>query len=950
MLFLRRSRLAAISVATSVVAAALFAASVLTGPVSAEPATATASSGNDAVQTRIDHRYADPDVAEVPDFQRHVVPLLGRLGCNGRSCHGSFQGRGGFQLSLFGYDFAADHAALLDADAGRVDVDDVDESLILAKPSDADMHEGGKRFDADSWQARVLRKWIATGATGRGDSSESDAAGELVRLDIAPAEIRFAGDDDAPVQLSVIARWADGTAEDVTPLCRFSSNDDSVATIDENGLVSGDVAGDTHVVVFYDNAVQCVPVMRPVGDHRVRPTSDHPIDVLIAQKLDKLGIPQSPTCSDAEFIRRASLDVTGLLPTASEVTQFVADTDPGKRAALVNRLLQTPGYAHWWATKFSDWTGNNAEQLQNSLPVRNVAGKLWHAWVAKRIADDVPYDEIVAGIVTATARESDEDYQSYCEAMTQACRPGNEEQFAERSSMPFYWNRRDFQKPEERAIGFAYSFLGVRIECAQCHKHPFDRWSKDDFDQFAKLFSPIQASGRSVEPENRAAQQRMIEQITGGEKLRGGVLRRKVSEAARDGEVVPFGEILVNVRTPKTRRVKGKDGRKVVRTARVPTGRILGDDALELSTDPRGPLMDWLRDPENPYFAAAIVNRVWANYFGVGLVNPTDDMNLANPPSNEPLMKHLADAFIENDFDLRWLHRHITSSDAYARSADPVPGNENDRRHYSRHIPHRLPAEVIRDALMMALASDDKIEQLKSNLTRMAIGDVNVTSRRPEFGLTVFGKSTRESNCDCDRSDDPSLLQAVYVRNDVDVHRAIGGRDGWVAQRCRELDVSGPTATPGDRDAAMKKSMEAFKKRRDLFVKQVAKIKKMPANRRASQIKRLRTQYESVVEKAAGRGIELPPFRTVYANPDAFDKKTVAVPDAAGSNSRTTSLDDQAIRESVRQAYLRTLSRTPDVEELTIASEFLSQSPSASDGLASLMWTLVNTKEFVLSH
>ncbi|WP_315852910.1 DUF1549 domain-containing protein [Roseimaritima sediminicola] len=323
-------------------------------------------------------RFADAQADEVPDFQRHVTPLLGRLGCNGRACHGSFQGRGGFQLSLFGYDFAADHAALWEANSGRVDQEDVDESLIIAKPTDADLHEGGKRYDKGSWQYNLIRAWIAAGA-----EYEDEQPAQLTRLEVLPEEIVFGGKGQQQT-LRVIAHWEGGTSEDVTTLCRFTSNDDAVAEISEEGTVRAADPGDTHVVVAYDKAVVPVPVIQPVSDlvgpryPEVATTTT--VDALVVQKLRKLGIQPSAVCSDADFLRRVRLDLTGTLPSPDEVQRFLDDPTEDKREAVVERLLGTPEYAAWWATRFSDWTGNSEAQLNNVLPIRGVASKVSFPW------------------------------------------------------------------------------------------------------------------------------------------------------------------------------------------------------------------------------------------------------------------------------------------------------------------------------------------------------------------------------------------------------------------------------------------------------------------------------------------------------------------------------------------------------------------------------------------
>ena len=525
----------------------------------AEPKARSVSADTKATITApLSQRFADGKTDEVPDFQRHVIPLLGRLGCNGRACHGSFQGRGGFQLSLFGYDFQGDHEAMMEEDSSRIDVDDIEESLVLAKPVDEDMHEGGKRFDKGSWQDHVLRSWIADGA-----NFEAGKLQKLEQLEIVPAEIQFSKDGEQ-VDLKAYAHWQDGTVEDVTELCRFKSNDDAIAPIDENGQVKSGQRGDTHVVVMYDIAVVPVPVLRPIAATPQKQRQfEQPVDQLVQQKLDKLGIVPSDQCTDAEFIRRATLDITGILPSAENVRAFLADSSADKRARLIDELLDSPGYGAWWATRFSDWTGNSEAQLNNILPFRGAATRIWHEWLRTRLDDNVPYDEIIEGIVAANSRNEGESYEAFCKSMTEACQPGNEKAFAEREGMPLYWGRRNFQKTEDRAIGFAYAFLGVRIECAQCHKHPFDQWSKSDFDEFAKLFAPMRYNQNQVAPEAKDERQAMLDKLTGGKKMKNnGELRKLIYAAARKGEVVPFGELLVNTRGISDKAKKARAARQ----------------------------------------------------------------------------------------------------------------------------------------------------------------------------------------------------------------------------------------------------------------------------------------------------------------------------------------------------------------------------------------------------
>ncbi|WP_233148583.1 DUF1549 and DUF1553 domain-containing protein [Rhodopirellula sp. MGV] len=819
----------------------------------------------------IDTRFAVGDTKEVPDFQKHVIPLMGKLGCNGRSCHGSFQGRGDFQLSLFGYDFAADHEALLARGTGRVDTSDIDESLILAKPSDADLHEGGKRFDQGSWQYNVLRRWIASGAAYKESSIQ-----ELDRLQIIPDEIQFKSDGQQ-VSLKVVAHWEDGSAEDVTPLCRFSSNDDVIAAVTENGLVQSGDSGDTHIVVSYDKAVVPIPVIRPIVTPATkqgsvaRSTPTKPIDRLIDQKLQKLGIVASDRCTDEEFVRRVSLDITGVLPASDRVESFLQDNASDKRERYIDELLDSPAYGAWWATRMSDWTGNSAEQLNNVLPVRNVSNKLWFKWLQKRLDENMPYDEIVSGIVTASTREEGESYLDYCREMTEICN-GDLDRYAERRSLPLFWARRNFQKPEERAIGFAYAFLGVRIECAQCHKHPFDQWSKQDFDDFAQLFTTVRASNANVvSPQSKELRDELNAKLTDGKELKGGELRKAIQKASQNGKVVPFGELFVTKRSlterqKRQRELARKKGRKPP-PARIPAGKILGEnDEFELSQDPRPALMQWLRDESNPYFAKALVNRVWGNYFGIGIVDPTDDMNLANPPSNAALLDHLASEFMRHDFDLKWLHREIVTSDAYQRSAETNATNINDRANFSHHLPRRLPAEVVFDMVMLATGSTKQANELRTELDQMAIADGQGRTRNnSSFALEVFGQSIRETNCDCDRSDSPSLLQAIYLRNDAEMHERIANRDGWVSEICRQLELDAPQSGT-DKMSSRERQDD---KLRLSVLSRVKQYNRMPPARQEKMLQTAEKQYVRIAERLGDR-YEVPSLESLIKDPTCW--------------------------------------------------------------------------------
>ncbi|HBE69617.1 MAG TPA: hypothetical protein DDW52_15845 [Planctomycetaceae bacterium] len=893
-----------------------------------------------------------PPTDETPDFQRHVSPLLGRLGCNGRACHGSFQGQGGFQLSLFGYDFKADHAALMDEESPRIDLEDKSESMLLTYPSDADAHGGGQRFKPGSWEYWVLRSWVEAGA----DFSPGKVQ-KLERLEVQPSTIDFQHDGQA-AQLKVIAHWEDGTNEDVTCLCRFHTNDSAITQIDESGIVTSEDVGDTHVVVSYDKAVVPVQTLRAVssrvGDSYPAIAASTEVDRLVIAKLRKLGIVPSDLCTDAEFLRRVSLDMTGTLPTASEVQAFLDDSAADKRQRKVAELLERPTYAARWTTFFCDMTGNNDDQLNNVLP--NVQGSQskpdsqWYHWIFDRVERNVPYDEMVAGIVTASSRLPGESYRDYCDSMSEICRDDNGDMYAERPGLVHYWARRNFQSAEDRAIGFAYSFLGVRIQCAQCHKHPFDQWSKDDFDNFEKLFANVQTRANSMTPEGKKVSKELIEELGVDSKLRNNQLRREFGKHIANGKTVPFPELVVG--QPRQR---GSKNRGRGKASAAPKARLLGGDWVDMTGDPRELLMQWLRSPDNPYFAKAIVNRVWAQYFSVGIINPVDDINLANAPSNGPLLDYLADGLRDNNFDLKWLHREIVLSDTYQRSWQPNATNESDKHNFSRALLRRLPAETSYDALRQALVDDtyaNRSQQLDAPRAHLIAGSSTrklASGNDTLYALNIFGRNVRESNCDCDRSEEPSLLQTVFVLNDDAVLSWIEDpKASWVRQIADKFDWPKPTGK-GRASAAKQKQLEQLlgrlKQQHDAYITRLNTAQKRGNEKIVAQIQKGRKQQLAKVRQAAKRNGFLPQVnKWLAANVES--KPSPSEP----TQSPTASATPTEAQWVVKQAYLRTLNRLPSENERDIATHFILDEDNPTAGVVGLMWSLVNTKEFILNH
>jgi len=921
----------------------------------------------------ISDRFQSGTTDEVPGFRKHLVPLMGRLGCNGRACHGSFQGRGGFRLSLFGYDFNSDHTAMTKGEKPRVNVEKPLESLVIRKPTSDLIHEGGLRYKTGSWQYHVFKRWIEGGAKGVADDHA-----EFLGLDITPKELLFS-DKGQKVQLKVVARWSDGTAEEVTPICRFQSNDTQVCSIDENGLVTSNEPGDTHVVVFYDAGVVPIPVIRPVSD---KVGSNYPqvptpteVDKHVVAKLRKLGIVPSELSTDAEFLRRVSLDLTGTLPSPKEVQQFLVDKSADKRSRKIDELLKSPAYAAWWTTKLCDFTGNNDDGLNNVTPVRGQASQEWYDWIYKRVAENTPYDKLVEGIVVATSRNKGESYEEYCKNMSELYSKGSDKSFADRDFMPYYWARRTFRQPTDRAIGFAYTFLGIRIQCAQCHKHPFDRWTKDDFEQFTGFFASTQSGIR-----DRQEYQAMLEKL-GIKAKRGNQVRRELAKLLQQGKVVPFQEVYAGrsrsrrrggnnnalrrlrrqIRTLQQRvealKKAGKtdEAKKVQkqldaqlqrarrlqrrsRNANV-TAKLLGGDKIELSNvqDPRVPLMKWLRDPEHGMLARAFVNRVWASYFNVGIISPPDDLSLANPPSNKPLLDHLTNGFIKSGYDMKWLHREILNSRTYQLTWKPNETNQNDERNFSRAVPRRLPAEVVYDALQQATGSDKVHATMRTSINGRAIavpgaGRRNRNLRGAAYALTIFGRSTRESNCDCDRSMEASLLQTIYLQNDRDIQAMITrARDGWLREIAAELGVRPPTVVRSANTNGRRASRRQIARIKQVIArtqKQLAKARKDGNKKQAARFAAQLKNYQRRMAALTGR-------RTA----------TPTSPKASGE--KADSMDAESI---VKQAYLRTLSRYPTDDELDKAAEYIRGSKTTIDGVRDVLWALINTKEFIVNH
>lgn len=903
---------------------------------------------SDADNLTSEERFSNLDAIEGVSFRRHVIPLASRLGCSSRECHGSFKGQGDFRLSLFGYDFKLDHTAMAGGEDPRVDKESPKESLLLQKPTLEVRHKGKKRLDVGSWEYNVFLDWIRSGAYN--DEKET---GEFDKLVVHPSSIVFQ-ESGEEIDLKVFAHWMDGTIEDVTGFTRFQSNDDSVATVDKNGKVSSSGPGDTHVVAFYDNGVTPVEITRPwnqkIADNYPELAINTEIDRLIINKLQKLGIEPSEICSDEDFLRRLMVDLTGSIPTAEQALTFIQDPSPNKRVAKIEELLQSPEYAAWWTTKLCDFTGNN----QFQMPDRNFRNEFsiqWWEWIHKRISDNTPYNELIAGIVLATSRNSkDQPFEEYAAEMSSYIRESEPEEFAHRETMPHFWSRRNIRTAEEKALSFSHSFLGVRIECAQCHKHPFDQWTKQDFDHFKAFFEPIRYGRNPTKEKNKDAMTyasviKDIEKASGYDRTKRTnrkELDQEIKKRVSLGQPVAWQEVFVDPRYGNPTMKRNKNSKKRQASKRVLTPKILGGDEVMVQSysDPRQPLMEWMEDPENPYFARSFVNRLWAHYFGRGLVEPADDLNLANPPSNEELMSHLEKGFIFSGFNMKWLHREILMSDTYQRSWEPNDSNRLDDKNYSHRNIKRLPAEVIYDGIQQATAPTEG----HNDITARAIGpNSGIISRNSRVGagysLNVFGKPKREINCDCERNNDPTLLQTIYTRNDPDMLKAIesGSKRSirWIDQLRSKYSTDNGK---GNSNAALQNQLTQINRQiarlrqtkpqepgEDLSKENMKKFKEASKKFR-NQMSLLRERQSQLQSRLRNKG----------------ERKSAKVSKKTGSVF--------PVEQLVTEAFLRALGRIPDQHEFQSAIQDVNKMEDPVDGIKDLLWALLNTKEFMVNH
>lgn len=656
----------------------------------------------DGLETRVAFVVQNLQVEPPVSFRNDVIPVLTRAGCNGGACHGAAAGKNGFGLTLFGFDPSKDLRALSrDYHGRRLDCAAPEQSLMLTKPTGEVRHKGGKKLEKDSEMWHTLRQWIADGAVDDGD-----AAPTLVGLRVDPKELVLAGPGQTS-RIVVTARYSDGSLRDVTDLALLSSSNPTSAGV-ADGSVRSSARGEAFVLARFGFLAEVAQVIVLPDAEPWQPpvhVRHNEIDELIQHKLDKLRLLPAPPCDDRTFVRRVSLDITGQLPTTAEVAAFVADERPDKRARLVDELLERPQFPAVWAMLWAEVLRIEPDQIE----AKGV--HVFTRWLRESLQQGVPIDRIVHRMLTA-------------EGSAYAVPEAN-----------FWVTSRDAKVLAENT---AQTFLGIRLQCAQCHNHPFERWRMDDYYGFAAFFTQV---------------------------------GRKAGDDPRDTVVYDRGE----------------GGIRNLRTGQGAAPRFLGGDLAEhdQDTDRREVLARWLTSPNNPWFARNVANRVWARFFGRGLVEPVDDVRVSNPPTHPDLHRRLGEKLAAADFDIRVLIREICASATYqsadyASTVDRSAGQpaEAPAGSYAGAQPRRLTAEQLLDAI-------DSLTEVDTRLRGVPAGGSAVEADAPDPGsrlLDLFGRPQRDSVCTCERREEPTLNQVLHLINGETIERKVRSGDSRIAR------------------------------------------------------------------------------------------------------------------------------------------------------------------------
>ncbi|MBL8812929.1 MAG: DUF1549 domain-containing protein [Planctomycetaceae bacterium] len=640
---------------------------------------------------------------DVVDFENDVQPILTRFGCNSGPCHGKARGQGGFQLSLLAFDAQQDYDAIVKEGRGRrVFAGAADESLLVTKPTGLVPHGGGKRLDPNGPETLTLKTWIQQGMPRK-----APAAPTLKKITVDPSSQTLAPEQSQ--QLQVTAEFSDGTQRDVTRLTAFQSNEAPIAAVSEDGMITaGKITGDAAIMArFMGQIAVCdviIPRTQPVPaeTYAALPRNNF-VDDLVWQKLQRLNITPSPVCDDHTFIRRATTDICGRIPTQEEVQAFLADSSPDKRSRLVDHLLQQPDFADFWANKWVDLLRPNPYRVG----IKAVFN--YDHWIRQSFHDRKPWDQFVRELITAKGS---------------TFRNGAVTMF------------RDRREPEEITTMVSRLFVGVRLECAKCHHHPFEVWGQEDFYSFAAYFAKIGRKGTGLSPP-----------ISGSEEFFFTGTRGSVSHPVTGAKLDPrplFGT------APEV--IEGKDARES--------------------------LAAWITSPENHLFAQVMANRVWADLTSRGLVEPVDDFRATNPASNGPLLKALGEHFRDSGFSLTELVRVIAKSHVYQLSSLPNETNSADTRNYSRHYRHRLRAEVLLDSVTLVTGIPQEFEAMPPDSNSRQIW----THRADSLFLDTFGRPDPNQDPPCERTTDSTVVQSLHLMNSEQLYRDVTSDKAFAKQ------------------------------------------------------------------------------------------------------------------------------------------------------------------------
>ena len=632
----------------------------------------------------------------VPHFLNDVIPVLTKAGCNMGSCHGAAAGKGGFKLSLFGYDPDADYESITrGAGARRIARSQPDNSLLLRKPTFGVFHKGGQRFSVDSPEYRLLRDWIVAGLPGPDPNDP-----HVIAVEVTPAVKTLARGQTQ--RYVVHARYSDGTVRDTTRQTLFNASDESVATVTPDGEAKAVGFGEGAVVVRYQGLVTTARVISPFATPRTTKanaatTTSGRIDALVTQKLDALGLDASGRCTDADFQRRASLDVIGVLPTSEEARAFLMDRSPNKREKLVDALLNRPEYTDFWTLKW----GDILRCSRNILTDKGMYA--YNRWIRQSVADNKPWNQFAREMLLAEGSAYSDGPANYYRAST---------------------------GPQELAETTSQVFLGVRIQCARCHNHPYEKWTQNQYYQMAAFFSRVRAK-----------------------------------KGDRANETVVYLTDSGEVRHPKSQKEMA------------PTALDAAPLPASYTGDRREALADWMTSAQNPFFTHNLVNRLWKHFLGRGFVEPVDDLRVTNPPSNPALFDFLSEDFARNGYDVKRLMRSILLSQTYQRTVEPKGNNARDSKYYAHYPFKRLEAEQLLDALASATGVPEKFDGFPLGTRATQLPDSAV----PSYFLDLFGRPGRVSSCQCERADEPNLGQVLHMMNSAGVNTRLADKSGRVA-------------------------------------------------------------------------------------------------------------------------------------------------------------------------